>query len=117
MSLTQGSSTASRETGKPKSQRPFCLDQPLECIYHASFDDPARELDIMARMPGLEEYEAQRRNMRIPKDAPAELASLYEMPLLNKEQEQQNRDQTPFTTRLIWHRDTDVSGTRIGGRG
>jgi RNA polymerase sigma factor (sigma-70 family) len=64
------------------------LDQPLECIYHASFDDPARELEIMARMPGLEEYEGQRRNMRIPKDAPAELASLYEVPLLNKEQEQ-----------------------------
>src|SRR6266851_2148282 len=64
------------------------LDQPLECIYHASFDEPARELEIMARMPGLEEYEGQRRNMRIPKDAPAELASLYEVPLLNKEQEQ-----------------------------
>jgi RNA polymerase primary sigma factor len=64
------------------------LDQSLECIYHASFDEPARELEITARMPGLEEYEAQRRNMRIPKDAPAELASLYEVPLLNKEQEQ-----------------------------
>jgi RNA polymerase sigma factor (sigma-70 family) len=39
-------------------------------------------------MPGLEEYESQRQQMRVPKDAPPELASLYEMPLLNKEQEQ-----------------------------
>ncbi len=64
------------------------LDQPLEVIEHASFDEPACEAQIMAPMPGLEEYEAQRRNMRIPKDAPPELASLYEVPLLNKEQEQ-----------------------------
>ncbi|HEX5271300.1 MAG TPA: sigma-70 family RNA polymerase sigma factor, partial [Gemmataceae bacterium] len=33
-------------------------------------------------------YNAQRQSMRIPKDAPPELASLYELPLLNKEQEQ-----------------------------
>jgi RNA polymerase sigma factor (sigma-70 family) len=64
------------------------LDQPLEYIYHASFDDPSVEAEIVAPMPGLEEYEAQRRQMRVPKDAPPELASLYEVPLLNKEQEQ-----------------------------
>ncbi len=64
------------------------LDQPLEYIYHACFDDLALEAEILAPMPGLEEYEAQRRQMRVPKDAPPELASLYEMPLLNKEQEQ-----------------------------
>src|SRR5205085_3456394 len=64
------------------------LDQPLEYISHPSFDDPAAEAEIMVRMPGLEEYESQRQQMRIPKDAPPELASLYEMPLLNKEQEQ-----------------------------
>jgi RNA polymerase sigma factor (sigma-70 family) len=64
------------------------LDQPLEYIYHSSFDDPAREAEIMGPMPDLEGYEAQRQRMRIPKDAPPELASLYEMPLLTKEQEQ-----------------------------
>jgi RNA polymerase sigma factor (sigma-70 family) len=64
------------------------LDQPLEYIYHASFDDPECEAAIRARMPGLEEYEDQKHRMRVPKDAPPELASLYEMPLLNKEQEQ-----------------------------
>jgi RNA polymerase sigma factor (sigma-70 family) len=64
------------------------LAQPLEYIYHASFDDPSGEPVILARMPGLDEYETQRLQMRIPKDAPPELASLYEVPLLNKEQEQ-----------------------------
>jgi RNA polymerase sigma factor (sigma-70 family) len=64
------------------------LDQPLDYIYHASFDDPTREAEILAPMPGAEAYDAQRRQMRVPKDAPPELASLYEVPLLNKEQEQ-----------------------------
>lgn len=64
------------------------LEAPLDYIYHASFDDPALEAEILAPMPGLESYEAQRRQMRIPKDAPPELAALYETPLLNKEQEQ-----------------------------
>jgi RNA polymerase sigma factor (sigma-70 family) len=64
------------------------LDQPLEYIPHSSFDEPALEAEIMGRMPGLDEYEAQRQSMRVPKDAPPELASLYEMPLLNREQEQ-----------------------------
>jgi RNA polymerase sigma factor (sigma-70 family) len=64
------------------------LAQPLEYIYNPVFDEPAREHEILAEMPGLEEYEAQRQKMRIPKDAPPELASLYETPLLNKEQEQ-----------------------------
>jgi RNA polymerase sigma factor (sigma-70 family) len=64
------------------------LSQPLEYIYHASFDDPGAEAEILGRMPGMDEYENQRKQMRIPKDAPPELASLYELPLLNKEQEQ-----------------------------
>jgi RNA polymerase sigma factor (sigma-70 family) len=64
------------------------LETPLECIYHSSFDDPAAAEAILAPMPGLEEFEAKRQAMHAPKDAPPELASLYEMPLLNKEQEQ-----------------------------
>jgi RNA polymerase sigma factor (sigma-70 family) len=39
-------------------------------------------------MPDSEAYESQRRQMKVPKDAPPELAPLYEVPLLNKEQEQ-----------------------------
>ena len=64
------------------------LEQPLEYIPNPSFEDLAAEADILAPMPGLAEFEAQRRTMRAPKDAPPELASLYEVPLLNKEQEQ-----------------------------
>jgi RNA polymerase sigma factor (sigma-70 family) len=64
------------------------LAQPLDYIYHPSFDELDADTAILGRMPGLEEYETQRQQMRKPKDAPPELASLYEMPLLNKEQEQ-----------------------------
>jgi len=64
------------------------LEQPLDYIYHAQFDDPALEAEILAPMPDAEAYEVKRREMRVPKDVPAELAPLYEVPLLSKEQEQ-----------------------------
>ncbi len=64
------------------------MDQPIDYIYNPSFDEPAMEPIIMAEMPGVEDYEESRRQARVPKDAPPELASLYETPLLNKEQEQ-----------------------------
>jgi RNA polymerase primary sigma factor len=64
------------------------LGQPLDYIPNPSFDDAKAEADILAPMPCREEYEAHRRQMRAPKDVPLELASLYEMPLLSKEQEQ-----------------------------
>jgi RNA polymerase sigma factor (sigma-70 family) len=64
------------------------LEQPLEYIYHPSFDDRALENEILATMPDAEAYEAKRRSMHAPKDVPAELASQYEWPLLTKEQEQ-----------------------------
>src|SRR5579884_2581373 len=64
------------------------LEQPLDYIYHPSFDDPTMAATILAPMPDAEEYEAKKRSMRAPKDVPPELASLYEVPLLNKEQEQ-----------------------------
>jgi RNA polymerase primary sigma factor len=64
------------------------LDHPIEYIYHESFDNPELEDDIVTSMPDVEAFETARRTMRIPKDAPPELASLYEMPLLTKPQEQ-----------------------------
>jgi RNA polymerase primary sigma factor len=63
------------------------LTLPLDYIYHASFDDPALEGEILGPMPQQDEFEANRRQMRVPKDAPPELAPLYEMPLLTREQE------------------------------
>jgi RNA polymerase sigma factor (sigma-70 family) len=64
------------------------LDQPNDCIFHESFDDPTLAATIVAPMPGAEAFEESRREMRIPKDAPPELFSNYEMPLLTKDQEQ-----------------------------
>jgi RNA polymerase primary sigma factor len=74
-----------RVVNEMRAQR--LLDLPFDYIYHPSFDDPALEGEIMAPMPDAEAYEAARRTMRAPKDAPPELASLYEMPLLSREQE------------------------------
>jgi len=64
------------------------LEQPLDYIDHPSFEDPALEDLILAPMPRLEEYEGKRRTMHAPKDVPPELAPCYEVPLLDKEQEQ-----------------------------
>ncbi len=75
-----------RVVNEVRAQR--ILDTPLDYIYHESFDAPDVEAVFLAPMPGLEEYEASRRSLRVPKDAPPELAALYEVPLLNKDQEQ-----------------------------
>jgi RNA polymerase sigma factor (sigma-70 family) len=64
------------------------LDHPIECLYHESFDEPALADEILAPMPEQEAFDEARRAMRVPKDAPPELAALYEMPLLTKPQEQ-----------------------------
>jgi len=64
------------------------IQQPLDYIYNVSFDDPAKEDEILAPMPDAAKFEAQRRSMRVPKYVPPELAALYEWPLLTKDQEQ-----------------------------
>src|SRR5262249_32902384 len=64
------------------------LEHPLEWIHHESFDQPGTAAAILGPMPREEEFEGKKRALRVPKDVPAELASLYEMPLLDKEQEQ-----------------------------
>jgi RNA polymerase sigma factor (sigma-70 family) len=64
------------------------LAQPLDYIYHPSFEDPDLEAEFLATMPDAEAYEAKRGEMRVPKDVPPEQAPLYVVPLLNKEQEQ-----------------------------
>ncbi len=64
------------------------LDHPIEYLANESFDNPALADEIVGPMPDAEAFETARRSMRIPKDAPPELASLYAMPLLTKPQEQ-----------------------------
>jgi RNA polymerase sigma factor (sigma-70 family) len=65
------------------------LDQKFACIPHISFDDPDKAAEIMQPMPGYDDYEESRTKARasVPKGLPPELASLYEVPLLNREQE------------------------------
>jgi RNA polymerase sigma factor (sigma-70 family) len=75
-----------RVINEARAQR--LLGQPLDYIYNESFDDPAAEADILMPMPGQEDYEASRKQMRAPKDVPLELAGCYETPLLTKDQEQ-----------------------------
>ena len=64
------------------------MKQAQDYIGHPSFDDAALEAEIVGPMPGQDAFDEQRNNMRVPKDVPAELAPLYEVPLLTKDQEQ-----------------------------
>jgi len=63
------------------------LRAPVDYIYNPAFDDPAQSEDMMAPMPDAAKFEAQRAAMKAPRDVPPELAPLYEVPLLNREQE------------------------------
>jgi RNA polymerase sigma factor (sigma-70 family) len=78
------------------------LSQASEPVPHLSFDDPAAAAAILAPMPDAEAYEAQRAKMKAPKDVPPELAPLYEVPLLNKEQEQHLFRQMNFLKHKAW---------------
>jgi RNA polymerase primary sigma factor len=64
------------------------LEQPLDYIPSVEFENPALETVMLAPMPDADGYDAKRREMHAPKDVPPELASCYEYPLLNKDQEQ-----------------------------
>ena len=65
-----------------RAQRIFEL--PLECIAHPSFDDPKLAAEIMAPLP---REERRVRPTRPPSGLPPYLAALYDVPLLNREQE------------------------------
>lgn len=61
---------------------------PVDYIYNPDFDDPAKEAEILAEMPGEAKFQADRAGKSPPKDVPAHMVHLYEWPLLTKEQEQ-----------------------------
>ena len=61
------------------------FELPLDYMYNSEFDKASRERVILGRMP---ESVEQRRKSRIPSGLPHYLASLYEVPLLTREQEQ-----------------------------
>jgi len=62
--------------------------QPLDYIFHESFNDSSNEAEFLAGMPDQDKFDSDRSKARIPKDVPAELAHLYQYPLLSKPQEQ-----------------------------
>ena len=62
------------------------LETKLEFMPHPSFDDPAAAAAILAPMPAPADGKAPRRP-KAPKGLPPYLASLYEVPLLDREQE------------------------------
>ncbi len=61
---------------------------PVDYIYNAEFDDPAKEAVIVDEMPAKDDFDSKRVGKTPPKDVPAHMAHLYEWPLLTKEQEQ-----------------------------
>jgi RNA polymerase sigma factor (sigma-70 family) len=64
------------------------LEQPVEYIHNASFEDARNDAAYLGPMPGEEQFQAQIRSMGPPRDVPPEMAHLYRWPLLNKDQEQ-----------------------------
>ena len=61
---------------------------PIDFIGSPAFDEAAMEPVILGPMPNEGDYEARRTAMKAPRDVPPELASLYLVPLLDKDQEQ-----------------------------
>jgi RNA polymerase sigma factor (sigma-70 family) len=62
------------------------LELKLEFIPHPSFDDPLASAEILGPMPLVKDPKALRK-LKPPKGLPPYLASLYEVPLLSREQE------------------------------
>lgn len=60
-------------------------DLPLDYMYNSEFDQPGAESVILGPMPAADGQ--NRRKTRIPAGLPHYLASLYEVPLLTREQE------------------------------
>lgn len=60
----------------------------LDCIANADFDKASLAPQFVGSMPELELFETKRAQMKAPRDVPPELAPLYTVPLLTKDQEQ-----------------------------
>jgi RNA polymerase sigma factor (sigma-70 family) len=63
------------------------LETKLEFMHHADFEDPALAEMILGPIPAAPETKGSARKPRAPKGLPPYLTSLYEVPLLSREQE------------------------------
>jgi RNA polymerase sigma factor (sigma-70 family) len=97
------------------------LEQPLDYIPHADFEDVSRAAEFRAEMPRAEEYEARRQAMKAPRDVPPELGACYEFPLLDAEQERHMFRKMNFLKykahqlreKLLRESDEDIDPTRL----
>jgi RNA polymerase sigma factor (sigma-70 family) len=64
------------------------LRQPVDYIYNADFDDPAKHADMAGPMPDEAEFNEKMKASRAPSDVEAHMRYLYSKPLLNFKQEQ-----------------------------
>jgi RNA polymerase sigma factor (sigma-70 family) len=64
------------------------IQQPVDYIYSAEFDDTSKATVMVGDMPGRAEFDSKRFGMNPPKDVPPQMVHLYEWPLLTKDQEQ-----------------------------
>ncbi len=64
------------------------INQPVDYIYNADFDNPEKRAEILGPLPDEAEFYDKLRTMRAPKDVEAHMTYLYEKPLLNFKQEQ-----------------------------
>ena len=90
----------------------------IDLISSPAFEDATLESEILGPMPNEADYESRRSAMRAPRDVPAELASLYLVPLLEKDQEQHLFRQMNFLKcQALRLRDsfctTDIDGARV----
>jgi RNA polymerase primary sigma factor/RNA polymerase sigma factor len=60
------------------------IELPLDCIYNPDFDRPSLEAEILGPLPV---GDGGSRRVRVPSGLPPYLASLYDVALLNREQE------------------------------
>jgi RNA polymerase primary sigma factor len=83
--LSRSRSSLYRVVNEGRADR--LLAEPVDYMYNAEFDDPAKEADILGPMPGEDEFWDKTRGMHAPKDVDANMAYLYSKPLLSREQE------------------------------
>ncbi|MDA0659706.1 MAG: sigma-70 family RNA polymerase sigma factor [Planctomycetota bacterium] len=62
------------------------MELPLDCIFHASFETEGIAAEVLSPLPVGEAPSTRR--PKVPGDLPPYLASLYDVPLLDREQEQ-----------------------------
>jgi RNA polymerase sigma factor (sigma-70 family) len=63
------------------------IREPVQYIYNAEFDDPAKAEMMLGPMPNEADFFNKVSSMRPPKDVEPHMAYLYERPLLSREQE------------------------------